>query len=97
MTEIRDHHLADEGVKLAKRYPGDSQKAVQRLQLAVIQRREKVGRGIRTTAEYIIDDYKRASSDALADLPAPTSDDLRATGLMVSGPKMIIYQGLYIH
>ena len=41
MFGIRDHHIGDGAVKLANTYPSNSDKVVQRLQLAVIQPREK--------------------------------------------------------
>ena len=46
MIEIKNHHFVDKNVKLTKKYSKDSQKAVQRLQLTMIQRRKKMNQNI---------------------------------------------------
>ena len=89
MFEIKNHHFVDENIKLTKRYSNDLQKAVQRLQLTMIQRKKKINRNIRTTTKYIINDYKRAFSDVLNDLSTSISNDFRAINLMMNDLKLM--------
>ena len=46
MIEIKNHYFVDKSVKLMKRYSRDLQKAVQKLQLTMIQRKKKVSQDI---------------------------------------------------
>ena len=65
MLRIKDHHIADEIIKLIKKYFNDFDKIVQRLQLVVLQRREKIDRDIKTIIVYILNDFRRVYSDKL--------------------------------
>ena len=46
MFEVRDHHVANEIVKLVKKYSINFEKIMKRLQLTVLKRKEKVNRDI---------------------------------------------------
>ena len=89
IIKIKNHHLVDENVKLTKKYLKNSQKVVQRLQLTIIQRKEKINQNIRTTTKYIINDYKRAFSDVLIDFFTLTSNDFRVINLIMNDLKLI--------
>ena len=83
MGDVRDHRLRDEVFKLTKKYPANFDKTIQRLQITVVQRREKTDREIRATSVYILDDFKRACSDELVCLPASSRRELHGVGLVV--------------
>ena len=89
IIKIKNHYFIDESVKLMKWYSNDSQKAVQRLQLTMIQRKKKMNRNIKTTTKYIIDDYKRAFNDILIDFLTSILNDFRATDLMMNDLKLM--------
>ena len=89
MLEVRNHHVADEIVKLVKEYSTNSEKIMKRLQLTIFKHRKKMNRGIRATAVYILNDFKRAHSKTYFDLSAPTQKDLRAADLMIRDMKLI--------
>ena len=44
MLSVKNHHVTDEAIKLTKKYFNDFDKTVQRLQLIVLQRREKINK-----------------------------------------------------
>ena len=83
MSGVRDHHIANGTIKLTNTYSNDFDKAIQQLQLAVIQRREKIDRGIRTTTAYTLNEFRRACNDDLADLPALNRKNLQEVELMI--------------
>ena len=89
MSGVRDHHVDAETAKLAKKPFDDFDKSVQRLQLAVIQHREKTGRDIRMIAEYILNAFKRANDDFLEDLSAHSRADLRKVDLIICEQKLM--------
>ena len=89
MLGIRNHHVANEVVKLVKKYFINSEKIMKRLQLTVFKRKEKVGRDIRTIAAYILNDFKRAHSKIYSDLFASTQKNLRAIDLMIRDMSLI--------
>ena len=89
MLEIRDHHVANETVKLAKKYFINLEKIMKRLQLTVFKCKEKMNRNIRTTAVYILNDFKRVHSKTYSDFSAPTRKDLRAADLMIRDINLI--------
>ena len=62
MFEIRNHHVANEIVKLIKKYFINFEKIMKKLQLTIFKCREKITRDIRATAVYILNDFKRAHS-----------------------------------
>ena len=68
MLEIKDHHVANETVKLIKEYSINFEKIMKRLQLIVLRRRKKINRNIRATTVYILNDFKRAHSKVYVDL-----------------------------
>ena len=89
MFEIRNHHVADEIVKLVKKYFINFEKIMKRLQLTVLKCREKMNRSIRATVVYILNDFKRAHSKIYSDLSASTREDLRAADLMIRNMRLI--------
>ena len=72
MFEIRNHHVANEIVKLVKKYSINFEKIMKKLQLTVFKCKEKVNRNIRAIAVYILSDFKRAHNKAYSDFSAPT-------------------------
>ena len=89
MLEIRNHHVANEIVKLVKKYFINFEKIMKRLQLTIFKCKKKISRSIRATAVYILNDFKRAHSKTYFDLSAPTRKDLRAADLMIRGMRLI--------
>ena len=83
MLEIRNHHVANEIVKLIKKYSINLEKIMKRLQLTVLRRKKKINRGIRTTTVYILNDFKRVHSKTYADLSTPTRENFRAANLRI--------------
>ena len=89
MLEIRNHHVANETVKLVKKYSINFEKIMKRLQLTVLKCKKKMNRNIRTTAVYILNDFKRAHSKTYFDFFALTRKDLRVADLMIRNIKLI--------
>ena len=59
MLEVRNHHIANEIVKLVKKYSIDFEKIVKKLQLTIFKCKKKMSRDIRATVVYILNDFKR--------------------------------------
>ena len=89
MLGIRDHHVANKIVKLIKEYSNHLQKIMERLQLTVLKRRKKMNRDIRTTAVYILNNFKRVYNKIYFDLFASIRENLRAADLMIRNIKLI--------
>ena len=89
MLEVRDHHVANETVKLAKKYSINSEKIIKRLQLTILRRRKKINRNIRATVVYILNDFKRAHSKIYSNLSASTQKNFRAADLIIKNMKLI--------
>ena len=89
MLEVRNHHVANETVKLVKEYSINSEKIMKRLQLTVLKCRKKMNRDIRATAVYILNDFKRVHSKIYSDFFASTREDLRAADLMIRDMRLI--------
>ena len=89
MLEIRDHHVANETVKLVKKYSINFEKIMKRLQLTVLKCRKKINRNIRATVAYILNDFKRAHSKTYSDLSASTREDLCTADLMIKNMRLI--------
>ena len=89
MLEIRNHHVANETVKLVKKYSINFEKIIKRLQLTIFKCKKKMNRGIRATAVYILDDFKRVYNKIYSDFFALTRKNLRAADLMIRDMKLI--------
>ena len=89
MLEIRDHHVANETVKLVKEYFINFEKIIKKLQLTVLKRKKKMNRGIRTIAVYTLNDFKRAHSKTYSDFFASIRKDFRAADLMIKDMRLI--------
>ena len=89
MFGIRNHYVADEIVKLVKKYFINFEKIMKRLQLTVFKCKEKMNRNIRTIAVYILNDFKRVHSKAYFNFFASTRKNLRAADLMIRNIKLI--------
>ena len=89
MLEIRDHHVANEIVKLAKKYFINLEKIIKRLQFTIFKCKKKMNRDIRTTVVYILNDFKRAHNKIYFDFFASIRKDLRAADLMIKDMKLI--------
>ena len=63
MSDIRSHHVSDETTKLMKRYSNEYEKAVGLMQQTVLQKKKQIARDVRTTAEYIVSDFKNAANN----------------------------------
>ena len=89
MLEIRNHHVADEIVKLVKKYFINFDKIIKRLQLTIFKCKKKMNRSIRATAVYILNGFKRAHSKTYFDLSTSTRKDFRAADLMIRNMRLI--------
>ena len=89
MLEIRDHHVANEVVKLVKKYFINSEKIMKRLQLTIFKHKKKMNRDIRATAAYILNNFKRVHSKTYFDLFTSIQENLRAVDLMIRGMRLI--------
>ena len=89
MLEIKDHHVANEAVKLVKKYSINFEKIMKRLQLTVLKCKKKMNRNIRATAAYILNDFKRVHNKTYFNLSALTRENLRAADLMIRDMKLI--------
>ena len=89
MFEIRDHHVANEIVKLVKKYFINFEKVIKRLQLTIFKCKKKVNRDIRTTVVYILNNFKRAHSKIYFDLSASIQKNFRAADLMIKNMNLI--------
>ena len=89
MLEIKNHHVADETVKLVKKYSFNFEKIMKRLQLTILKHKKKMNRNIRATVAYILNDFKRAHSKTYSDLSASTRKNLRAADLMIRNIRLI--------
>ena len=89
MLEIKDHYIANEIVKLIKKYSINLKKIIKRLQLTVFKCKKKMNRNIWATAVYILNDFKRAHSKTYSDLSASTRENFRAADLMIRNMKLI--------
>ena len=89
MLEIRDHHVANEIVKLIKKYSINFEKIMKRLQLTIFKCKKKVSRNIRATAVYILNDFKRVHSKIYFNLSASIRKNFRAADLMIRNMSLI--------
>ena len=89
MLKIKNHHVANEAVKLVKKYFINFEKIMKRLQLTVLKCKKKMNRSIRATVVYILNDFKRAHSKTYFDFSASTRKDLRAADLMIRDMRLI--------
>ena len=89
MLEIKNYHVADETVKLVKKYFINFEKIMKRLQLTVFKCKEKINQDIRATAVYILNDFKRAHNKIYSDLFASTQENLRVVDLMIRDMRLI--------
>ena len=89
MFEVKDHHVADEAVKLVKKYFINFEKIMKRLQLTVFKCKEKMNRSIRATVVYILNNFKRTHNKIYSDFFASTRENLRAADLMIKNMSLI--------
>ena len=89
MLEVKNHHVANETVKLVKEYFINFEKIMKRLQLTILKHKKKMNRNIQTTAVYILNDFKRAHNKTYFDLSASTQKNFRVTDLMIRDMKLI--------
>ena len=89
MLEIKDHHVANETVKLVKEYSINFEKIMKRLQLTVFKYKEKMNRDIRTIAVYILNNFKRAHNKTYSDLFGSIRKSFRVADLMIRNMKLI--------
>ena len=89
MLEIRNHHVANETVKLVKEYFINFEKIMKRLQLTVLKCKKKVNRNIRATAVYILNNFKCVHSKISFNFFASTQKNFRVADLMIRNMKLI--------
>ena len=89
MLEIRDHYVANEIVKFIKKYFTNFEKIIKRLQLTIFKYKKKMNQDIRTTAVYILNDFKRAYSKIYFDSSTSIQKKFRAADLMIRNMKLI--------
>ena len=89
MLEVKDHYVANEVVKLAKKYFINFEKIIKRLQLTIFKHKKKMNRNIRATAVYILNNFKRVYNKTYSDLSASTRKNFRAADLMIKDIKLI--------
>ena len=89
MLGIRNHHVANEIIKLVKKYFINFEKVMKRLQLTVLKCKKKMNRNIRATAVYILNNFKRVHSKIYSDLFASIQENFRAADLMIKNMRLI--------
>ena len=89
MFEIRDHHVANEIVKLIKEYFINFEKIIKRSQLTVLKHKKKMNWNIRTIAAYILNNFKRVHSKIYSDFSVSIWKNFRAADLMIRDIKLI--------
>ena len=89
MFEIRDHHVANETVKLIKKYFISFEKIMKRLQLTVLRRREKITRDIRAMIVYILNNFKRVHSKTYIDFSTSIRKNFRVVDLKIRNIRLI--------
>ena len=89
MLEVKNHHVADEIVKLVKKSFINFEKIMKRLQLTILKCRKKMNRNIRTIVIYILNDFKRVHSKIYSDFFVSIRKDLRAADLMIKSIRLI--------
>ena len=89
MLEVKDYHIANEIVKLIKKYFINFKKILKRLQLTIFKFRKKTNRDIRTTVISILNNFKRAHNKVYVYFFALTWRNLRAVALMIKDMKLI--------
>ena len=89
MLEIRNHYVANEVVKLVKKYFINFEKIMKRLQLTIFKYKKKMNRDIRATAVYILNNFKRVHNKIYFNLFASIRENLRAIDLMIKNMKLI--------
>ena len=89
MLGVKNHHVANETVKLVNEYSINFEKIMKRLQLTVFKCKEKMNRDIRATVVYILNDFKRVHSKIYSNLSASTRKNFRAADLMIRSMKLI--------
>ena len=89
MLEIRDHHIANEIVKLVKKYFINFEKIMKRLQLTVFKCKKKMNRNIRAIVVYILNDFKRAYNKIYFNFFALIRKNFRVADLMIRNMKLI--------
>ena len=62
---------------------------MKKLQLTVLKYKEKINRDIRTTAVYILNDFKRVYNKIYSDFSASTRKDFRAADLIIRDMRLI--------
>ena len=89
MLKIRNHYIANETVKLIKKYFINFEKIIKRLQLTVFKCKKKMNQNIRAIAVYILNNFKRTYNKIYSDLSASIWKDFRAVDLMIKDIKLI--------
>ena len=89
MLEIKDHHVANKIVKRIKKYFINFENIMKRLQLTVFERKKKMNRNIRTTAVYILNNFKRVYNKIYSDFSASIRKNFRAADLIIRNIKLI--------
>ena len=89
MLEIRNYYVANEIVKLVKKYFINFEKIMKRLQLTIFKYKKKMNRNIRATAVYIINDFKRVYNKIYFNLFVSIRKNFRAADLMIKSIKLI--------
>ena len=87
--EIKNYHIANEIVKLIKKYFINFEKIMKWLQLTVLKCRKKMNRNIRATAVYILNNFKRAHNKIYFHFSTSTRKNLRAVDLMIKNMKLM--------
>ena len=89
MLEIKNHHVANEIVKLVKKYSINFEKIMKRLQLTVFKCKKKVNRDIRATVIYILNNFKHAHNKIYSDFFTSTRKNLRVADLIIRNMNLI--------
>ena len=89
ILEIKNHHVANEVVKLIKKDIINFEKIIKRLQLTVLECKKKMNRNIRTIIVYILNDFKCAHSKIYFDFSTSTQKKFRIADLIIRDIKLI--------
>ena len=89
MLKVKDHYVANEIIKLIKKYFINFKKIMKRLQLIVFKCRKKINQNIRAITIYILNDFKHAHSKIYFDFFVSIQKNFRIANLIIKTIKLI--------
>ena len=89
MLEIKDYHIANEIIKLIKKYFINFEKIMKRLQLTILKYKKKMSRNIWAIAVYILNNFKRVYNKIYSNLCISIRKNFHAADLMIRNIKLV--------